>query len=257
MKTVTGKITKSTPVTIAKAASILSKFVSTDTGASQALNAYLRRATAAFDELARLHSKSDRRKHKRDSAPDQRVERRLKMEVKEEGNAAEEETGRRRKAKKKRKGDLEEETERSNEVKKEKIEVEVNEGKVVGKVENKVEKKLKKKKRKRNSGEVEPGLVGSASAAESPFWVNSPNLAMHFLCPSALYTLSLFDLYLVAETNVEKKTEVQCFLKKNAKPCPTSFQWFCASIRGAESEHAAEQDCSNGIGLALWGKIRF
>ncbi|KAJ6758031.1 DNA TOPOISOMERASE 1-LIKE [Salix koriyanagi] len=145
MKTVTGKITKSTPVTIAKAASILSKFVSTDNGASQALNAYLRRATAAFDELARLHSKSDRRKHKRDSAPDQRVEasqsalvndneQRLKLEVKEE-----------------------EETERSNEVKKEKIEVEVNEGKVVGKVENKVEKKLKKKKkkRKRNSGEVE------------------------------------------------------------------------------------------------------
>ncbi|KAF9670731.1 hypothetical protein SADUNF_Sadunf13G0099200 [Salix dunnii] len=74
MKTVTGKITESTPVTIAKAASILSKFVSTDNGASQALNAYLRRATAAFDELARLHSKSDRRKHKRDSAPDQRVE---------------------------------------------------------------------------------------------------------------------------------------------------------------------------------------
>uniref|UniRef100_A0A6N2M2X7 Uncharacterized protein n=1 Tax=Salix viminalis TaxID=40686 RepID=A0A6N2M2X7_SALVM len=161
MKTVTGKITKSTPVTIAKAASILSKFVSTDTGASQALNAYLRRATAAFDELARLHSKSDRRKHKRDSAPDQRVEasqsalvndneQRLKMEVKEEGNAAEEETGRRRKTKKKRKGDLKEETERINEVKKEKIEVEVNEGKV-----NKVEKELKKKKRKMKSGEVE------------------------------------------------------------------------------------------------------
>ncbi|KAJ6975766.1 hypothetical protein NC653_031560 [Populus alba x Populus x berolinensis] len=74
MKTVAGKITDSTPVTIAKAASILSKFVSTDTGASQALNAYLRRATAAFDELARLHSKSDRRKHKRDSAQTQRVE---------------------------------------------------------------------------------------------------------------------------------------------------------------------------------------
>ncbi|KAG6752365.1 hypothetical protein POTOM_044589 [Populus tomentosa] len=74
MKTVAGKITDSTPVTIAKAASILSKFVSTDTGASQALNAYLRRATSAFDELARLHSKSDRRKHKRDSAQTQRVE---------------------------------------------------------------------------------------------------------------------------------------------------------------------------------------
>ncbi|KAB5530044.1 hypothetical protein DKX38_020125 [Salix brachista] len=121
MKTVTGKITKSTPVTIAKAASILSKFVSTDTGASQALNAYLRRATAAFDELARLHSKSDRRKHKRDSAPDQRVE-------------------------------------------------------------------------------------ASQSA---------------------------LNLY-----NPKTSQLVEC-------------------IRGAESEHAAEQDCSNGIGLALWGKTRF
>ncbi|XP_034916648.1 uncharacterized protein [Populus alba] len=168
MKTVAGKITDSTPVTIAKAASILSKFVSTDTGASQALNAYLRRATAAFDELARLHSKSDRRKHKRDSAQTQRVEasqsglvnnneQRLEMEVKEEGNAAEEETERKKK-RRKRKGDLEEETERSNEVKKEKTEFEENEGKVVGRVEIKVEeemKKKKKKKRKRKSGEVE------------------------------------------------------------------------------------------------------
>lgn len=164
MKTVTGKITDSTPVTIAKAASILSKFVSTDTGASQALNAYLRRATAAFDELARLHSKSDRRKHKRDSAQTQRVEvslsglvnnneQRLKKEVKEEGNAAEEETERKRR---RRKGYLEEETERSNEVKKERTEFEENEGKVVGRVEIKVEEEMKrKKKRKRKSGEVE------------------------------------------------------------------------------------------------------
>ncbi|KAG6738888.1 hypothetical protein POTOM_058511 [Populus tomentosa] len=68
MKTVTGKITDSTPVSISKAASILSKFVSSENGASQALNAYLRRATAAFDELSRLHSKSDRRKHKKDSS---------------------------------------------------------------------------------------------------------------------------------------------------------------------------------------------
>ncbi|KAH8490319.1 hypothetical protein H0E87_022739 [Populus deltoides] len=166
MKTVTGKITDSTPVTIAKAASILSKFVSTDTGASQALNAYLRRATAAFDELARLHSKSDRRKHKRDSAQTQRVEaiqsglvinneQRLKKEVKEEGNAAEEETEGKKK-RRKRKGDLEEETERSNEVKREKTEFEENEGKLVGRVEIKVEEEMKKKKKKkRKSGEVE------------------------------------------------------------------------------------------------------
>ncbi|KAL3565657.1 hypothetical protein D5086_033703 [Populus alba] len=96
MKTVTGKITDSTPVSISKAASILSKFVSSENGASQALNAYLRRATAAFDELSRLHSKSDRRKHKKDSSLIRSVEasqselvnnseQMLKKEVKEEG----------------------------------------------------------------------------------------------------------------------------------------------------------------------------
>ncbi|XP_011037392.1 PREDICTED: protein PXR1-like [Populus euphratica] len=168
MKTVTGEITDSTPVTIAKAASILSKFVSTDTGASQALNAYLRRTAAAFDELARLHSKFDRRKHKRDSAQIQRVEasqsglvnnneQRLKKEVNVEGNAAEEETERKRR-RRRRKGDLEEETERSNEVKKEKTEFEENEGKVVGRVDIKVEEEMKKKKKKRKSGEVEVEL---------------------------------------------------------------------------------------------------
>ncbi|KAJ9153418.1 hypothetical protein P3X46_026860 [Hevea brasiliensis] len=65
MKTVTGKIVSSTPVPIYKAASIISNFASSETGASQAVSAYLRRATAAFDELARLHPKPDRKKHKK------------------------------------------------------------------------------------------------------------------------------------------------------------------------------------------------
>ncbi|KAJ8771932.1 hypothetical protein K2173_027109 [Erythroxylum novogranatense] len=68
MKTVTGEIISSNPVSVSKAASILSKFVSAETGASQAVNAYLRRATAAFDELVRLHSKSDCRRHKGDQS---------------------------------------------------------------------------------------------------------------------------------------------------------------------------------------------
>ncbi|CAI0545279.1 unnamed protein product [Linum tenue] len=61
MKSVTGEIVSSTPVSLSKAASILSQFVSADTGASQAVNAYLRRANSAFDELVRLRSKSERR----------------------------------------------------------------------------------------------------------------------------------------------------------------------------------------------------
>ncbi|OAY45689.1 uncharacterized protein LOC110619639 [Manihot esculenta] len=65
MKTVTGKIVSSTPVPIYKASSILSNFASTETGASQAVSAYLRRATAAFDELSRLHPKPDRKKRKK------------------------------------------------------------------------------------------------------------------------------------------------------------------------------------------------
>ncbi|CAL1361025.1 unnamed protein product [Linum trigynum] len=61
MKSVTGEIVLSTPVSLSNAASILSQFVSADTGASQALNAYLRRANSAFNELVRLRSKSERR----------------------------------------------------------------------------------------------------------------------------------------------------------------------------------------------------
>jgi hypothetical protein len=163
MKTVTGKITDSTPVSISKAASILSKFVSSENGASQALNAYLRRATAAFDELSRLHSKSDRRKHKKDSSLIRSVEasqselvnnseQMVKKEVKEEGSVGEEEIESKKEKKRKRKGDLAEQTEKSNGIKKEKAEVEEN-GSVVDKIE--IREEEEKKKRKRKSGEVE------------------------------------------------------------------------------------------------------
>ncbi|KAK6235376.1 hypothetical protein QQP08_025966 [Theobroma cacao] len=70
MKTATGKILSSTPISVSKATKIISNFAATDNGASQAVSAYLRRASASFNELKQLHrelrkqSKSDR-KHKK------------------------------------------------------------------------------------------------------------------------------------------------------------------------------------------------
>ncbi|KAF5738277.1 transcriptional regulator ATRX [Tripterygium wilfordii] len=54
MKIVKAKVISSTPIRLSKAASILSKFASSETGASQALGAYLRRASYAFNELTQL-----------------------------------------------------------------------------------------------------------------------------------------------------------------------------------------------------------
>ncbi|MBA0678702.1 hypothetical protein Goari_020027, partial [Gossypium aridum] len=67
MKTVTGKILSSTPVSVSKAAKIIANFSATDNGASQAISAYLRRASASFSELKQLHNelrKPSRSDHK-------------------------------------------------------------------------------------------------------------------------------------------------------------------------------------------------
>uniref|UniRef100_A0A803M273 Uncharacterized protein n=1 Tax=Chenopodium quinoa TaxID=63459 RepID=A0A803M273_CHEQI len=66
MKTVSGKVLSCKPVSISKAAKVLSKFVSTDNGASPAFAAYLRRASASLSELAQLHKeqKSSGSRHK-------------------------------------------------------------------------------------------------------------------------------------------------------------------------------------------------
>ncbi|OMO67574.1 hypothetical protein CCACVL1_20433 [Corchorus capsularis] len=70
MKTVTGKILSSTPISVSKAARTIAKFAATDNGASLAISAYLRRASAGFNELKQLHkelqrsSKSDRKDKK-------------------------------------------------------------------------------------------------------------------------------------------------------------------------------------------------
>ena len=55
MKTISGKVVSSKPVSLSKAARILSKFASSDNGASPAFAAYLKRASASFHELVQLH----------------------------------------------------------------------------------------------------------------------------------------------------------------------------------------------------------
>lgn len=65
MKSVKGEVLSTTPISISKAAKILSKFVYADTGASQAVCAYLRRTSASFNELNQLHKElKSHRKHK-------------------------------------------------------------------------------------------------------------------------------------------------------------------------------------------------
>ncbi|KAI9084679.1 hypothetical protein K1719_033323 [Acacia pycnantha] len=69
MKTISGKPVSEKPISLSKAAKILSKFISAENGASHVINTYLRRASSSFSELNQLHKElklpcSDR-KHKR------------------------------------------------------------------------------------------------------------------------------------------------------------------------------------------------
>ncbi|KAK4256305.1 hypothetical protein QN277_009189 [Acacia crassicarpa] len=69
MKTISGKPISEKPISLSKAAKILSKFISVENGASHVVNAYLHRASSSFSELNQLHKElklpcSDR-KHKR------------------------------------------------------------------------------------------------------------------------------------------------------------------------------------------------
>ncbi|KAI4298287.1 hypothetical protein L6164_031864 [Bauhinia variegata] len=69
MKTIKGNAFSTKPISLSKAAKFLSNFVSSENGASQAINAYLHRASASFNELKKVHkdlnsSYSDK-KHKR------------------------------------------------------------------------------------------------------------------------------------------------------------------------------------------------
>ncbi|KAJ6952648.1 hypothetical protein NC653_041708 [Populus alba x Populus x berolinensis] len=250
MKTVTGKITDSTPVSISKAASILSKFVSSENGASQALNAYLRRATAAFDELSRLHSKSDRRKHKKDSSLIRSVEasqselvnnseQMLKKEVKEEGSVGDEEIESKKEKKRKRKGDLAEQTEKSNGIKKEKAEVEEN-GSVVDKIEIREEEENKKKKRKRKSGEVE---VKEERDEEEKDGLEEEGQRKKRRRKQLGLVLRVFlGRFGLTLTAVAPNLHLAGQLSEPANVMSLPA-W-------------AVHDCSNDIGLAIWGEIR-
>lgn len=66
MKTVSGNVISSKPISLPKAAKILSTFVTVENGASHAISAYLQRASTAFDELVHLHKelKADKSEHK-------------------------------------------------------------------------------------------------------------------------------------------------------------------------------------------------
>ncbi|PON56398.1 hypothetical protein TorRG33x02_296450 [Trema orientale] len=77
MKAVSGTLISSKPISLSKATSILSTFVSTETGASLAMGAYLRRSLASFKELKQLHkelkinrSERKRKRHRSEAAED-------------------------------------------------------------------------------------------------------------------------------------------------------------------------------------------
>ncbi|XP_052190959.1 uncharacterized protein LOC127800409 [Diospyros lotus] len=55
MKTISGKVVSTKPISLSKAAKVLSNFVTIETGASQAVSAYLRRALVSFNELVQFH----------------------------------------------------------------------------------------------------------------------------------------------------------------------------------------------------------
>ncbi|KAJ0261382.1 hypothetical protein HA466_0045130 [Hirschfeldia incana] len=55
MKTVTGIVNSAKPISLSKATTLLSGFVSSETQASQDVRAYLRRAAAVFTELKSVH----------------------------------------------------------------------------------------------------------------------------------------------------------------------------------------------------------
>lgn len=55
MRAVTGSVSSSKRVSVSKAADILSRFAAAETGARRDVAAYLKRASAAFDELVRFH----------------------------------------------------------------------------------------------------------------------------------------------------------------------------------------------------------
>ncbi|GLU11711.1 hypothetical protein SLE2022_284370 [Rubroshorea leprosula] len=70
MITGTGGVISATPVSLSKAAKVVSNFVAIENGASQAISAYIRRAAVSFNELNQIHreiekSSKSEKKHKK------------------------------------------------------------------------------------------------------------------------------------------------------------------------------------------------
>ncbi|KAG7587126.1 hypothetical protein ISN45_Aa02g023560 [Arabidopsis thaliana x Arabidopsis arenosa] len=87
MKTVTGRVNSVKPVSLSKAATLLSGFVSSENGASQDVSAYLRRASGAFTELKSIHRETKlSSKKKRKSDGEMGSEKRKKSKKKRKSN---------------------------------------------------------------------------------------------------------------------------------------------------------------------------
>ncbi|CAL5352882.1 unnamed protein product [Camellia sinensis] len=175
MKTISGNVTSTKPISLSKASKILSNFVTAETGASHAVSAYLKRASASFNELVQFHkelkaSKSDRRlKNNVQDHP-------LKYEHNSEEEYEEDSVGKKHKKKKKKKKrksegvddeevvDSAEQSNSKNKKKKRKSEEADNE-EVVDSAE---QSNSKKKKKKRKSEEVDDEeVVDSAEQSNS------------------------------------------------------------------------------------------
>ncbi|KAG1364404.1 RNA polymerase-associated protein CTR9 [Cocos nucifera] len=79
MRAVTGSVASSKRISVSKAAAILSRFAVAETGARRDVAAYLKRASAAFEELVRFHREvSGRRRAERGSQQEEKEERRKK-----------------------------------------------------------------------------------------------------------------------------------------------------------------------------------
>ncbi|RZC76579.1 hypothetical protein C5167_000679 [Papaver somniferum] len=79
MKTVSGFVLSSEPVSLSKASSILKNFVSSENGASHALRVYVKRTYASLNGLAQYHSNLESGKSER------KLKRKPKAEVSENG----------------------------------------------------------------------------------------------------------------------------------------------------------------------------
>ncbi|KAI3897813.1 hypothetical protein MKX03_013719 [Papaver bracteatum] len=79
MKTVSGFVLSSEPVSLSKASSILKNFVSSENGASHALRVYVKRTYASLNGLAQYHSNLESGKSER------KLKKKPKVEVIENG----------------------------------------------------------------------------------------------------------------------------------------------------------------------------